>query len=148
MYIVDTSVLLSGFIPENREEYITVDEVVRELKNAPYGARMFKVYAPSKKSIMKIEAYSKKTGEELSVTDKKLLALALDVNGMLLTEDYGIQNAAKSLGIEFSSITTDGIREVYRWKKICRGCKKEYPLSYEGKCEVCGSDVITVRDRS
>lgn len=101
---------------------------------------------PSKKNIKKIEEFVKESGDDLSVTDKKLLALALDFDGIILTEDYDIQNVAKSLGIKFSSIATEGIKEVYKWKKICKGCKKEYPMNYEGKCEICGSDVITVRD--
>ena len=147
MYIVDTSVLLSGFVPDDQEEYITVDEVLHELKECSYYTRVLKIYSPSKKNIKKIEDVVKKTGDDLSVTDKKLLALALDFEGTLLTEDYDIQNVAKSLGIKFSSIATEGIKEVYKWKKICKGCKKEYPLGYKGKCEICGSDVITVRDR-
>jgi len=146
MYIVDTSVILSGFIPDNLDDYITVEEVLHELKKSIYHAKMLKICSPSKKSIKKIEEFVKESGDDLSVTDKKLLALALDFDGIILTEDYDIQNVAKSLGIKFSSIATEGIKEVYKWKKICKGCKKEYPMDYEGKCEICGSDVITVRD--
>ncbi len=148
MYIVDTSALLSGFVPNNTEEYITIEEVIEELKSLNYPAKILKVYAPSEESVKKIEKFVEKTGDDLSITDKKLLALALDIDGVLLTEDYDIQNVAKALGIKFSSIATEGIEEVYRWKKICKGCKKEYSLDYEGKCEICGSTVITVRDTS
>lgn len=146
MYIVDTSALLSGFVPDNREEFITVEEVIHELKGLHYPSKMLKVYAPSKESMRKIENFVKETGDDLSVTDKKLLALALDVDGVLLTEDYDIQNVAKALEIKFSSIATEGIEEVYTWKKLCKGCKKEYPIDYEGTCEICGSQVITVKD--
>jgi UPF0271 protein len=148
MYIVDTSALLSGFVPNDREEYITVEEVLHELKRDTYHTKMLKIYSPSKKNTKKIEDFVKESGDDLSVTDKKLLALALDFDGILLTEDYDIQNVAKSLGIRFSSIATEGIKEVYKWKKVCKGCKKKYPLDYEGKCEICGSDVVTVRDKS
>ena len=146
IYIIDTSVLLSGFVMDNREEYGTVEEVLHELRRNGYDGEVPKVYAPSERSIDTIEKYAARSGDDLSVTDKKLLALALDHESTLLTEDYDIQNVAKALGVRFSSIATEGIKEVYRWKKICKGCKKEYPSQYEGECEICGSEVITVRD--
>jgi UPF0271 protein len=148
IYIIDTSVLLSGFVLDNREEYGTVEEVLHELRRKGYTGEVPKVYAPSEEAIEKIETFIAGSGDDLSVTDKNLLALALDRDGVLLTEDYDIQNVAKVLGIRFSSIATNGITEVYQWKKVCKGCKKEYPIDYEGRCEICGSPVITVRNRS
>ena len=148
MYILDTSVLLSGFVPDNFEEYITVEDVLHEMKRKSYNVKMLKVYTPSRKSIEKIEKYIRTSGDSLSITDKKILALALDFDGTILTEDYDIQNVAKALGIKFRSIITEGIKEVYKWKKICKGCKREYPVDYKGRCEICGSDVIVVRDRA
>jgi len=69
MYIVDTSVILSGFIPDNLDDYITVEEVLHELKKSIYHAKMLKICSPSKKSIKKIEEFVKESGDDLSVTD-------------------------------------------------------------------------------
>ena len=58
----------------------------------------------------------------------------------------GIQNVLKILNIPFKSVLTEGIKGTYNWKRICKGCKKEYHDNYEEKiCEVCGSEIIKKR---
>lgn len=50
MYIVDTSVILSGFIPDNLDDYITVEEVLHELKKSIYHAKMLKICSLPRKT--------------------------------------------------------------------------------------------------
>jgi len=87
----------------------------------------------------------------LSSTDKDIIALALkhkqdgdDV--VTVTDDYSMQNSLKLLNIEFKSVRTKGINSTIQWKRICKGCRKEYPSdSMEEVCEICGSPIIRKR---
>ena len=80
-----------------------------------------------------------KTGDTLSEADIGILALALDLDGVLYTDDYGIQNVARKLGIDVRSIITEGVKEEFIWRKVCKGCKKMYPMDYKEEiCEICG----------
>jgi UPF0271 protein len=50
------------------------------------------------------------------------------------------------MGIPFSGILTEGIKGIYNWKKVCEGCKKEYPDDYPfDDCEICGSKIFKKR---
>lgn len=57
-----------------------------------------------------------------------------------------MQNALKLLDIEFKPVLTQGIKKTIKWKKICKGCRKEYSSdSKETICDVCGSPIIRKR---
>ncbi len=106
---------------------------------------------PSDKSIDKIIEIGKVTGDlsGLSSTDIDILALAYEEDAKLITDDYRMQNLAKYMKIDWESVSTEGIKEVWIWEIVCRGCKKvqEIPnLPYKNKkdsqvCSDCGSDV-------
>ena len=50
------------------------------------------------------------------------------------------------MGIDYSGIITEGIKEIYNWKKVCQGCKKEFEDDYPfDDCEVCGSRIFKKR---
>ena len=41
-----------------------------------------------------------------------------------------------------------GIKEIYNWKKVCGGCKKEFSEDYPfDDCDVCGSKIFKKRIR-
>ena len=50
------------------------------------------------------------------------------------------------MGIAYGGIITEGIKEIYNWKKVCQGCKKEFGQDYPfDDCDVCGSKVYKKR---
>ena len=57
-----------------------------------------------------------------------------------------VQNTLKLLNLKFKSVRTKGIKNTIQWKKICKGCRKEYPsdTSLE-ECDICGSPIIRKR---
>ena len=64
----------------------------------------------------------------------------------VITDDYTIQNTLKILNIPFSGVLTSGIKEVYNWKKVCEGCKKEFDEDYPfDDCDICGSKIFKKR---
>ena len=108
------------------------------------------------------EEYIDKTNEiiaksgdvlRLSIPDKKIIALALMLrdenrNVKVISDDYTIQNTLKIMDIPYSGIITEGIKEIYNWKKVCQGCKKEFEEDYPfDDCDVCGSKIFKKRIR-
>ena len=89
----------------------------------------------------------------LSLPDKKVIALALMLKDegksvKVISDDYTIQNTLKIMKIPYSGIITEGIKEIYNWKKVCQGCKKEFEESYPfDDCDVCGSKIFKKRIR-
>ena len=52
----------------------------------------------------------------------------------------------KIMNIPYSGIITEGIKEIYNWKKVCEGCKKEFDEDYPfDDCEICGSKIFKRR---
>lgn len=159
-YILDASAFIGGFVPEGKLNF-TVSEVtneVRDLKsklildNAIEEGNLT-IKNPQEEFINKLEEIISSSGDSLrlSIPDKQLLALALEIqstykNIIVLTDDYSIQNVLKILKLPFKSIITEGIKGVYNWKITCSGCKKEYPDDYSYyECEICGSKLFKRR---
>jgi UPF0271 protein len=73
------------------------------------------------------------------------LALALEFKGkgkdvILATDDYGIQNIASALSINYASIAERGIKKILAWNYVCTGCGQKYDKNLV-LCAICGSRV-------
>ena len=103
--------------------------------------------------IDKTDEIISKSGDilRLSFPDKKIIALALmlmdeDKSVKVISDDYTIQNTLKIMNIPYSGIITEGIKDIYNWKKVCQGCKKEFEENYPfDDCDVCGSKIFKKR---
>ena len=154
-YVLDTSVLYYGkYLPTGFELVITPG-VARELSREGMSQRLellmatrVRVSSPSEKSLRRVKEESEMTGDSrrLSDTDKELLALALDLGYELMTDDYSIQNVARSMGIPVRGMDQKGIAEIFEWQAKCKGCGKLFPADVR-VCDVCGSDTRTRRKR-
>ena len=82
---------------------------------------------------------SKKTGDfnQLSKEDISVLALCLQMNGEIITDDFAISNVAKNLSLKVSPLMTSGIKDVGNWIHYCPGCRKNFPSGTE--CPLCGT---------
>ncbi|MHA1603279.1 MAG: NOB1 family endonuclease, partial [Candidatus Freyarchaeota archaeon] len=122
------------------------DEHSRMILNLSISNKVVKIRTPTLASIKRAENAAKNTGDSsvLSPTDIQILALAIDLknedqNPLLITDDYSLQNVAKTLGIPFKPIIRDGIKQRFAWIRYCTSCKKRYPNTYSGEiCEICG----------
>jgi UPF0271 protein len=148
--VLDTSAIMGGFTPGLSDaELVTIEEVLEEARDLCSKLKLetavilgrVEVLEPSKESIQRVRELVAKTGNRVSVTDIKLLALSLDLkqrSAILLTDDYGIQNLAAMLNIPYHRISMPGIKEVFRWVSVCPACEKIYaPSVFE--CPSCGS---------
>lgn len=148
-FVLDTSVLYYGKDLPAGYELVISPGVVRELEREGMAQRLelllatrVRVSSPSKRSLAKVEAEARTTGDSsrLSETDKEILALAMDLGYQLLTDDYSIQNLATVLGVPYRGFDQKGITKVLEWEARCTGCGKA--LGPEAKeCDVCGSPV-------
>lgn len=84
---------------------------------------------------------SKTTGDynQLSKEDISSVALCLQLNGELITDDFAVSNVAQSLGLKVSPIMTMGIKDVGNWIHYCPGCHKNFSKSKE--CPICGNQL-------
>ena len=154
-YVLDTSVLYYGKDLPTAFELVITPGVARELSREGMSQRLellmatrVRVSSPSEMSLGRVIEESEMTGDSrrLSDTDKELLALALDLGYELMTDDYSIQNVARSMGIPVRGMDQKGIAEIFEWQAKCKGCGKLFPADVR-VCDVCGSDTRTRRKR-
>lgn len=159
-YVLDASAFINGFKLINSNNF-TVPEITAEIKD--FESRLtFDTAIDEGKLVIQdvpseyiehVENIISKSGDvlRLSVPDKKLISLAYMLlkqgnNVEVISDDYTIQNSLKIMNIPYSGIITDGIKEIYNWKKVCEGCKKEYGEDYPfDDCEICGSKIFKKR---
>ena len=111
--------------------------------------------SPSSESVQESTAIARKTGDldGLSETDLHLLALAIELGGHMHTDDYRLQNLCNSVGVSWSPVVSEGIKEIWNWEIRCIGCgtlvvgaEKTRPASEEiGACAECGSELRGVK---
>ena len=159
-YILDASAFINGFKPTSENNF-TVPEITAEIKDfesrlvydSAVDDGILTVQDVRKKYLDKTDEFISKSGDvlRLSLPDKKIIALALMLKDegksvKVISDDYTIQNTLKIMDIAYDGIITEGIREIYNWKKVCQGCKKEFGQDYPfDDCDVCGSKVYKKR---
>ena len=151
--VLDASALLTGR-PFAGELY-TAPEVLPEVRRIGPSASLeaflethVAVLSPGPAAAERVRTASERTGDapRLSPTDGTLLALALELGATLVTDDYSIQNVARSLGIPYEAVMERGIREQWTWSYRCTGCGKTWP-EWHTECPTCGSRLKTARSR-
>ena len=150
MLVLDTSALFSMDAPPDGD-YVCPPGVLKELERyddprlALWGD-MLRVSDCTAESLARVAEAARRTGDDgrLSPVDSTVLALALDVGGTILSDDYSIQNVARVLGLEFRAVGTAGIKKVVRWNYQCVGCGKWYKSRMD-ECPVCGSPMKACR---
>ncbi len=126
-------------------ELYTTSSVISELRDLPSKARSdllreagLQVMDPDRESVSRVRENAVARGEAgaLSPTDIEVLALALQLQACIMSDDYALQNVARSLSIRVVPIQQKGARNI-RWKFRCSGCGRYY--RGPGECQVCGA---------
>lgn len=150
IYILDSSCFLSGIQPPAGILYTVpgvVDEVRPGRKELGFARALgLEVRTPAPGSIRQVEEAAGSTGDihRLSNTDIHLIALALETGGTLLTDDYSMQNTARSLGTPYRPVAGTGISKVERWYHRCAYCGA-YQEGPSRECPICGGPMKTTR---
>ncbi len=150
MRVLDASAFIKEYnttgrtatVPRVREE-LTAESGYRF--DALEGSGMH-VHVPDTMAIERVERAARDSGDfgELSETDVRLLAAAIELDATLVTDDYAMQNVAEQLSIGIDSIDQEGITEERDWEFQCVGCGRVYDDDPE-RCPVCGSECTRKR---
>lgn len=150
MLVLDSSAFFSmDNLPD--EDHVCPPGVIRELENhgdprlALWGD-MVRVSDCTEASLKAVEEAARKSGDlgRLSPVDMTVLALALDMNGTIWSDDYSIQNVARIMGIGFKPVGMKGIQKVVKWNYRCLGCGKWYKERMP-ECPICGAGMKACR---
>ncbi|HDJ66193.1 MAG TPA: hypothetical protein ENF33_00550 [Nitrososphaeria archaeon] len=151
--VLDSTALFLGFTERSGAKLVTCKEVLEEVKYgggelraaAIRGGGLVKILEPNKDYVEKVREEASKVGEhDLSETDIKLLALALQlsnegVEASIVTSDYSIQNLAKILGLRVEPILHRGIKKVIKWITYCEICGWRGEAEPGTPCPRCGA---------
>ncbi|MFB6253348.1 MAG: NOB1 family endonuclease [Halobacteriaceae archaeon] len=146
MYVLDSSAFINEFHTD--EPTATIPNVREELEDASAfrfdameGSGMH-IQIPNEEVVDKVRSAAQNTGDldELSDTDVRLIASALELDATLVTDDYAMQNVAEQLNIEVEMISQEGIEEARDWQFQCQGCGREFDEQKE-RCPICGSEL-------
>jgi len=143
--VLDTSVFFTDWHPEG--DMFTTPSVCDELcdirSRGNYEklcAAGLKVVPPGQESreAVTAAAITSRDAGVLSDTDRDLLALTRELDAVLYTDDFAIQNVAITLGVKTHPISQRRAKRI-RWKYRCAGCGRYF--DHDGECPVCGAVV-------
>jgi len=145
--VLDASAFIGDYHTD--DDTATIPLVREELEDDASGYRFdalegggMRIHVPDGETVERVERAANTTGDatELSRTDTRLLAAALELDATLVTDDYAVQNVADALEVRVESIAREGIDERRNWRYQCQGCGREYDEHRE-RCQICGSDL-------
>jgi endoribonuclease Nob1 len=160
VYVFDASAIIGGFSSKKYQNFITASVIseIKDLKSklileSAIEQRSIRILEPELTDIKNVSKVIIKSGDvlRLSEADKNLVALAFrlkreSMNPVVVTDDYSMQNVLKIVEMPYRSVLTEGIKGIYGWVKVCKGCKKKYPPEYMyDECEICGTRIIKKR---
>ena len=146
MHVLDTSAFIHEY---HTDESLASIPLVREELEDEHAYRFdalegsgMHLHIPEPETVERIERAARETGdfEELSRTDVRLIAAAFELDGVLVTDDYAMQNVADKLEVSVEVIDREGIAEQRDWLFQCSGCGREFDENHD-RCPICGSSL-------
>ena len=148
--ILDASAFYAGIPFASQEKSYTTPVVFDEIKhikknhdalNVLVETKRLEIINPEQEYITKASTKAREIGDfrNLSKGDISVIALCLQIDGELITDDYAISNTAKQLNLKVIPIMSKGITEVKDWVYFCPGCEKTF--SKISQCPICGNNL-------
>ena len=146
--ILDASAFYAGVPFRSSNDCYTTSLVYDEIKHIKKNhdalgtlleTNRLKIREPDKESTKTAIMAAKDTGDfpQLSKQDISIIALCIEMNGEIISDDFAISNVAKNLGLEMIPIMTKGIKDVGKWVHYCPGCRTNHATGKE--CPMCGT---------
>ncbi len=146
--ILDASAFYAGVPFRSSNDYYTTSLVYDEIKHIKKNhdaleilleVNKLKIRDSDKESTEAAIKAAKDTGDfpQLSRQDISIIALCIEMNGEIITDDFAISNVAKNLRLKVSPIMTQGIKDVGKWVHYCPGCRTNHTNGKE--CPMCGT---------
>ncbi|MDH3313289.1 MAG: PIN domain-containing protein [Nitrosopumilus sp.] len=146
--ILDASAFYAGVPFGSADDCYTTSLVYDEIKHIKKNqdvlgtlleTNRLKVREPDKESTMAAVKAARDTGDyqQLSKQDVSIIALCIELNGEIISDDFAISNVVRNLGLKISPIMTQGITDVGKWAHYCPGCRTNHDSGSE--CPMCGT---------
>lgn len=149
-YALDAGAFYAGILfLSSALSYYTTPAVFEEVKHIKksHGAieallesNALRVVNSDRQSIEKVIAAARRTGDyvKLSQADISIIALALQLEIELMTNDHAVANVASTLKIPVNSTAGKGIKETRKWIAYCSACGKAFGPNAK-ECRLCGN---------
>ena len=148
--VLDATAFYAGIPFTSSDSFITTSIVYEEIQHikSKHGAlemllqtNRLQIRDPSQEYILKVKNTAEKTGDKLTISEQdiSIIALSLENNAELITDDFAVMNIAKQLEIQTLSLMTQGINSIGKWISYCSVCGKEF--SNKKECPICGSEL-------
>ena len=146
--VLDASAFYAGIPFSSNEASYTTSLVYNEIEHIKKDhdaiqilieTKRLVINDPEDKFIIIANNAAKKSGDfpNLSNQDISAIALSLQLQAELVTDDFAISNVAKNLNIKVVPVMTSGIKNVVTWRYYCPGCKTNFSRVTE--CPRCGN---------
>ena len=146
--VLDSSAFYAGIPFSSNEPNYTTSLVYNEIEHIKKDHDAIQILIETKRLMIRDPEHqfvitanntAKKSGDipNLSDEDISTIALSLQLNAELVTDDFAISNVAKNLGIKVIPVMTNGIKNIITWKYYCPGCKTNFSKITE--CPRCGN---------
>jgi len=146
--VLDSSAFYAGIpFSSNEPSYITslIYDEIEHIKKDHDAIRILietkrlTVCDPEHRFIISVNDAAKKSGDFPNLSDEDIssIALSLQLEAELVTDDFAISNVAKNLNIKVIPVMTNGIKNIVVWKYYCPGCKTNF--SNVAECPKCGN---------
>ena len=149
-YALDAGAFYTGLIfLSSTYRYYTTQAVFDEVKHIKrsHGAiealiesNTLQILNSGRNSIEKVVAAARRTGDyaKLSDADISIIALALQLEIVLVTNDYAVANVATTLKIPVKSVGSKCITHTRRWITYCSACGRAFGPNAK-ECRLCGN---------
>ncbi len=149
-YALDAGAFYSGVVfLSSALQYCTTQAILDEVKHIKksHGAiealiesNTLQILNSDRESIQNVVAAARETGDyvKLSEADISIIALALQLGIMLVTNDYAVANVATTLKIPVKSVAGKGITHTRRWIAYCSACGRAFGPNAK-ECRFCGN---------
>jgi UPF0271 protein len=142
--ILDASAFYAGVPFGSADDCYTTSLVFEEIKHIKKNqdalgtlleTNRLKIREPDKESTIAAVKAARDTGDyqQLSKQDVSIIALCIEMNGEIISDDFAISNVARNLGLKISPIMTQGIIDVGKWVH----CRTNHTSGNE--CPMCGT---------
>lgn len=146
--ILDASAFYAGVPFRSSSDCHTTSLVYDEIKHIKKNhdalgtlleTNRLKIREPNNQSTSTATKAAKDTGDfqQLSKQDISIIALCIEMNGEIISDDFAISNVARNLGLKISPIMTTGMKDVGKWVHYCPGCRTNHSSGKE--CPMCGT---------
>ena len=146
MPVLDASAFYAGVLFGSTEAYVTTPKIYEEISHIReidgpiqilQETGRLQVVEPSESSWLRAKEAAVRAGDApaLSVGDISVLALAMQTDNVIITDDYAISNTGKFLDMNVQPVMTRGLRKAGTWIYWCPGCgARSGPAR---RCSIC-----------